>query len=72
MPGTSPMPATSRVPNCPSGSASCATSHHWGDLQQRIPLVGGGRLLAHHGHAGVVNVIGGMTAWTNAGYPIEQ
>jgi hypothetical protein len=28
-------------------------------------------LLTHHDHAGVVNVIGGMTAWTNAGYPIE-
>lgn len=32
----------------------------------------GASLLAHHGHAGVVNVIGGMTTWTNAGYPIEQ
>ncbi len=29
-------------------------------------------LLAHHGHPGVVNVTGGMAAWNNAGYPVEQ
>lgn len=29
-------------------------------------------LLAHHGHSDVLNVTGGMTAWKNAGYPIEQ
>ncbi len=29
-------------------------------------------LLAQHGHAGVVNVAGGMAAWNNAGYPVEQ
>ena len=29
-------------------------------------------LLANHGHRDVVNVTGGMTAWNNAGYPVEQ
>jgi hydroxyacylglutathione hydrolase len=29
-------------------------------------------LLARHGHREVVNVTGGMSAWTNAGYPVER
>ncbi|MCA1674495.1 MAG: MBL fold metallo-hydrolase, partial [Actinobacteria bacterium] len=29
-------------------------------------------LLAHHGHRDIVNVTGGMSAWNNAGYPVEQ
>ncbi len=29
-------------------------------------------LLTHHDHPDVVNVTGGMTAWNNAGYPLEQ
>jgi hydroxyacylglutathione hydrolase len=29
-------------------------------------------LLTHHGRTEVVNVTGGMTAWNNAGYPVEQ
>ena len=29
-------------------------------------------LLAHHGHRDILNVTGGMTAWNNAGYPVEQ
>lgn len=29
-------------------------------------------LIAGHDHPDVVNVLGGMTAWTNAGYPLER
>jgi hydroxyacylglutathione hydrolase len=29
-------------------------------------------LLAHRGLPDVVNVAGGMSAWNNTGYPVEQ
>lgn len=29
-------------------------------------------LLAQHGHRDIVNVTGGMSAWNNAGYPVEH
>ena len=54
---------TDEVPDDRPVAVTCGSGY-------RSSVVAG--LLAHRGHTDVVNVSGGMSAWTGAGYPTEQ